>query len=1449
MLKDGRFFRDKRKGIILAVVLFLLIGLGTFVFADEPEDPGNNTGETDSPNGTTNDGNGSTTNPDDEGEVQDDNSGTDDEGTTATNRRPSNSGSTEVIIGGGTGEDTPSTDNPSSDNGSNAGEGEENPGEVTEEPDTTAPVITINGESYQGKGNNIGYVNGDVILSLAEENLEVVVAKDGEELSFEDGMTLSLDGKYVITVTDEAGNVTSVELIIDQTLTFKTLGITNITHYNENKNDAGRNLSIANIGDTLRIMVQFDELLATAPTVTIGNVSKEMHFDEAWADYYYWADITLTEEMNLEDGTIPFTITDYTDEADNSGVQLTEENINHSTYKAVVLDSTAPVLNFGNGKIVSEFTVESTDDNFDYMLIKYYDGREDEIIKENTFVISGDGDNTRYNITVYDKAGNTSEYRDIYLDNQKPVITGTGLNPNESELEDGGEYQSVSLNISDGSLKKVVRVNEDGTETELATFEDNYKNIKVVYEKTFEEEGTYTIKAVDRNNNEASITFTIDRTAPSRSAANILVQGDSNEQGTYYATYGDTIYAYVSFNDELAVAPTIEFVVDGKAFAATTKREETPNKDGKYIYYAYYEITEDTDMPDGEVTMKVTNIKDKAGNTYADITEPTNGHVVYKDTTKPAKAWLYVLNVSDEDNRQVIGNGQTLRVELNVDEKLDDSSLPVLTLKNGQTATFRYREEENADRYIYVADIKIDNTSGKLTHNEIIEFTVSNIKDLAGNKLEYLTNADATKTNSYDQVTYDGEAPEIVSLLINSANNIDYHYANENHNIGIYLTVNEKLEGNPTFKLNGQECATNYQTEEVSSGYKYAVLCKLPEDAEQGEVEFEITNVTDIVGNTITEPITNEAIITDTDKTYVVFDSVDPDIEMQTHGEGQSYKNWNTVTVEIIEENLHEVYYKWGNTSSYTPVDLDEIKKTEDGKYQLTVPVSKDGRVRLYVKVVDKVGHEKEERGYFNIDTTVPTATVEYSTTDWTNGNVVATIKPSEAVTITNNGGSNTYTFTENGEFTFEFVDKAQNVGSVTATVNNIDKEAKGVTFSSNGGSRVDNKFDVEVTVLEENVEEVVYLFTTSGNSENIKKYGFNQSGVKVEELVDGKFVATLEGKSSGKYTLWVKVTDKAGNVSYTKTSNKFSLDSEVEVVLFKTNSNNANDQTLAKAGDWVGVYLQVGEKLAQLPTFTINGQEMKVSEIEWNGTYTYQAGFTVTSDMDGRVSFNISNIVDQVGNNLALSSDECDYSVTIDNNAPTIVLAGTEGLNHNEFRIEAGTKISIDDILATVEDNVDEDTKIEPYDVTLFPVNGENVYHYDFKQNGFNTRLTGRYNLYYKTTDKAGNSAEAVMLLVINDTTPATLTFNREDGYTVDVGSNYEELGATVTDNVDETIVIMPRIYVKYDLAMNPLHETVSKIDTNEEGRYLAIFDYTDSSNNVSLTLKRWIVVRDISE
>ncbi len=74
------------------------------------------------------------------------------------------------------------------------------------------------------------------------------------------------------------------------------------------------------------------------------------------------------------------------------------------------------------------------------------------------------------------------------------------------------------------------------------------------------------------------------------------------------------------------------------------------------------------------------------------------------------------------------------------------------------------------------------------------------------------------------------------------------------------------------------------------------------------------------------------------------------------------------------------------------------------------------------------------------IDTEAPTAEFEFNTIHLTDGEVIATLVPSEEVTVTNNGGNTTYTFTENGEFTFEFVDRAGNSGTATATVNWISK-------------------------------------------------------------------------------------------------------------------------------------------------------------------------------------------------------------------------------------------------------------------------------------------------------------------------------------------------------------------------------------------------------------------------
>jgi len=83
-----------------------------------------------------------------------------------------------------------------------------------------------------------------------------------------------------------------------------------------------------------------------------------------------------------------------------------------------------------------------------------------------------------------------------------------------------------------------------------------------------------------------------------------------------------------------------------------------------------------------------------------------------------------------------------------------------------------------------------------------------------------------------------------------------------------------------------------------------------------------------------------------------------------------------------------------------------------------------------------------------NIDGTAPEGSIEFVTEGGaappakTNGSVSVRLNTSEPVKVVNNGGRSVYTFTQNGTFTFEFQDEAGNIGTATAEVDIIDKEA-----------------------------------------------------------------------------------------------------------------------------------------------------------------------------------------------------------------------------------------------------------------------------------------------------------------------------------------------------------------------------------------------------------------------
>ena len=98
-----------------------------------------------------------------------------------------------------------------------------------------------------------------------------------------------------------------------------------------------------------------------------------------------------------------------------------------------------------------------------------------------------------------------------------------------------------------------------------------------------------------------------------------------------------------------------------------------------------------------------------------------------------------------------------------------------------------------------------------------------------------------------------------------------------------------------------------------------------------------------------------------------------------------------------------------------------------------------------------------------------------------------------------------------------------------------------------------------------------------------------------------------------------------------------------------------------------------------------------------------------------------------------------------------------------------------------------------------------------------------------YSVTDKSGNSSIATRKLNIMDDIKPTITLNGSDYITIYTGSNYNELGANVTDNCDDQVAL----------------NIDGNVDTSKVGKYNITYTATDKSGNTS-TVNRTINVVD---
>ena len=360
------------------------------------------------------------------------------------------------------------------------------------EADKIAPEIT-------GVENDKLYKEAVTPVITDEHLSTVVVTKDGETVEYKAEMSFTEDGKYIIVATDESGNETTVTFEIDTTAPVIA----------EVEND-----NIYNVDVT--------------PVITDNNLETVTIVKDG-------VEVSYTDKMSItEDGAYKITAVD---KAGN------ESSLSFS------IDKTAPVIEAtvsSDAKFWENYAVTFKDAGAGIAEVKWdIDEKTVEDFKKEVATIEVKDEkqftetlafykNSTYTFYVKDKAGNETVYvlhtSEFINDTKAPVITG---------VENGGLYkEAVTPVITDENLKTVTVLKD---------------NVEVEYKAgmSFTEDGEYKITAVDKVENQTSIAFVIDKTAPT-----IEVKLTSNNK--YWESYE------VSFNDAGSGIAEVKWDIDEK---------------------------------------------------------------------------------------------------------------------------------------------------------------------------------------------------------------------------------------------------------------------------------------------------------------------------------------------------------------------------------------------------------------------------------------------------------------------------------------------------------------------------------------------------------------------------------------------------------------------------------------------------------------------------------------------------------------------------------------------------------------------------------------------------------------------------------------------------------------------------------------------------------------------
>jgi hypothetical protein len=960
--------------------------------------------------------------------------------------------------------------------------------------------------------------NHSVTPTVSDDHLvssKLLIESTSQIKDFTSGTEISDEGRYVLTAKDAAGNETVVNFYLDFTAPTIKNGNNDVIdgiHFNNNVN-----------------LTVFDRKLTQ---VAINSQVFKADRDKSYftiSDNQYSSNVTFSYLLT-EEGDYTVTATDLA-----GTIKTITFTIDKTAPSVSIVGDATKYLEAG----IKEYTElgssaidnYSSADNLTFRkLIEYVDKNGNFIKLPYTDHI----DNMqlgRHKIWYYykDEAGNEGyAIRNVYVvDTTKPVISLIGGSDETVILELGDTYEEPGFIATDNYDKDItdkviitstINPNVIGTYTVTYNVVDAIGNIAQ----------TVTRTVIVRDTTAPTITFgTNGNDAYAKGASTTVNATDKDE-----VNLTSLKYVWTTSN----VEPTDEKFINDFTNNATIS--SVNNMSG--IYYLWILAKDKTGN-----TAKVMSEKFYIDNVNPIVDLKTGYHTTGDITINVTESNLKSINVYNQDKKTnaVVSNGTILTEEATYRITATDlagnySDVWVAIDRTNPTI----EGVVDGTSYNHNVNVRVfDKFLTSVTKNGVSQSPINIVGSNNENK-ELLLNI--TEEGTYNIVSkdkvgnttnatfaIDKTAPKAWAVIFRTNKNLgtSINYATVGETIYLKLSFNETLGTFPIVKI-ANETINNYiQSKDANGNIYYTYPLTITNEiasslTENKNIPFEVSGYVDIAGNvgtTITNP---------TNKDFIVFDKTNL-------GATVSYN----VTVPTR-----------GNvTATITP--NEELTVTNNGGL-LSYEFTDNGSFTFDLK--DRAGNiEHVTAVVSNIDRESPTATVSYNTTNPTKGNVNATITPSEEVTVTNNGGLLGHEFTDNGSFTFEFVDTAGNIGSVTATVSNIDKKSPTVSFAPNGSNTPAPEYNVVVNVSDLNGlnnENIKYLWSTSNDIPTKSVWDANGTVFTSDSTLS---TPTFD---SGTYYLLIMAEDSLGNIGYTA-SEAYAIYNPVKINYLVTNTYGYN--------------------------------------------------------------------------------------------------------------------------------------------------------------------------------------------------------------------------------------------------------------------------------------------------